>query len=557
MGWWWVLMLLAMVLMGVGVFLLMRKDWSPVFMESIERSHERLDRTIRDEISRIKSEGAEIPRQTQDVARELKEMQEALEKKISEQILEQRNNIDSLSSRVGQMTQDSEGRLEQMKKIIEERLQQIQDNSAKNMEAVRLTVDEKLQGTLERQLGESFRQVSERLEQVHQGLGDMRNLATGVGDLKKIFSNVELRGTWGEVQLENLLSEILSPGQYEKNVRTGEQNNEVVEFAIRLPGGGGVGEEVWLPIDAKFPLEDYLRMTEAQEKGEGDKAQEASKALETRLKGAAKDVTTKYLHPPQTTDFGILYLPAEGLYAEIVRRPDLISFLQREYRVLVAGPSTFAALLNSLQIGFRTLAIQKRSSEVWQILSIVKTEFGRFGGILEGVKKRLDQASSTMDDALKRSRIIQQKLHNVQEDGMSGMTLLQEEEELPSVAPVAGQEATTEEVKEEISPVAPATGQEPATQEEAKEEIPPVAPATGQEPATTEEAKEEIPPVAPATNQEAPTEEVKKEITPVPPAANQGPAPSEGAKKEIPPVPPAANQGPAPQGRIKKAVRIT
>ena len=438
MEWVWVL-LAAMTLMGVGIFLLMRRDRLPLLMESIERGHERLDRMIRDEMGRIRAEVAENSRETRyDVARELKEMQELLEKKVVEQVLEQRNNFDSLSLRIGQMTQSSEERLEQVKKTVEDKLQQIREDNDKNIEAVRLTVDEKLQGTLERRLGESFRQVSERLEQVHQGLGDMRNLATGVGDLKKIFSNVKLRGTWGEVQLESLLSEILSPGQYEKNVRTNEQSNDVVEFAIRLPGGGD-GEEVWLPIDAKFPLEDYLRMTEAQEKGEGDKTQEASRALEARLKTAAKDVTTKYLHPPQTTDFGILYLPVEGLYAEIVRRPDLISILQREYRVVLAGPSTFAALLNSLQIGFRTMAIQKRTSEVWQILSTVKTEFGKFGGVLEGVRKKLEQATNTMDDALKRSRVIQRKLHHVQE----GELALSEEaqEELLPVSPVSDQES--------------------------------------------------------------------------------------------------------------------
>ena len=425
MEWVWML-LTAMVLMGAGVFLIVRKDRFPLLMEAIERNNERLDRMIRDEMGRIRSEAAESFRQTRyDMAHELKEMQELLEKKVTEQVLEQRNNLESLSLRLGQMTQNSEDRIGQVRKTIEEKLQQIQEDNAKSIEAVRLTVDEKLQGTLERRLGESFRQVSERLEQVHQGLGDMRNLATGVGDLKKIFSNVKLRGTWGEVQLENLLSEILSPGQYEKNVRTSGQSNEMVEFAIRLPGSGGTGEEVWLPIDAKFPIEDYLRMTEAQENGEGDKMQEASRALEARLKSAAKDVTTKYIHPPQTTDFGILYLPVEGLYAEIVRRPDLISFLQREYRIIVAGPSTFAALLNSLQIGFRTMAIQKRTSEVWQILSTVKTEFGKFGSVLEGVKKKLEQATNTMDDALKRSRVLQRKLHHVQE---GEMTLTEEED---------------------------------------------------------------------------------------------------------------------------------
>ncbi|MDR2861497.1 MAG: DNA recombination protein RmuC, partial [Syntrophobacterales bacterium] len=481
---WLLILLAAVALMGVCVFMLMRKDRSALLMVAIERGHERLDRMIRDEMSHIRSEEAENSRQTRhdmthelkemkesletEVTRELKEFKDSVDKKVTEQIFEQRNNLDSFSMRIGQITKISEDRIEQVKKTVEEKLQQIQEDNAKNIEVVRLTVDEKLQGTLERRLGESFRQVSERLEQVHQGLGDMRNLAAGVGDLKKIFSNVKLRGTWGEVQLESLLNEILSPEQYEKNVRTGGQSNDMVEFAIRLPGNGDSGEEVLLPIDAKFPLEDYLRMAEAQERGDGDKTQEASRALETRIKTAAKNIAAKYLHPPKTTDFAILYLPVEGLYAEIVRRPDLTGFLQREHRILVAGPSTFAALLNSLQIGFRTIAIQKRTSEVWQVLAAVKAEFGKFGGTLEGVRKKLEQAANTMDDALKRSRVIERKLHHVQEGG-----IIFAEEGTEEVPPPA---AKTEPLfalpaEDEVKQESPVESSAPATEAEKTEPL--------------------------------------------------------------------------------------
>jgi DNA recombination protein RmuC len=350
------------------------------------------------------------------VGTELKNFGESMQKTVTDMVRLQQNHLETSAGQMNVLTKNSEERIEKIREAVDVRLKQIQDDNARSIEQIRLTVDEKLQGTLERRLGESFRQVSERLEQVHQGLGDMRNLAAGVGDLKKIFSNVKSRGIWGEIHLENLLADILSPGQYEKNVRTKERTNEVVEFAIRLPGAGG-GEEdvVWLPIDAKFPIEDYQRLIDAQEKGEADAAADAARMLETRLKNAARDIHVKYLNPPRTTDFGVMYLPVEGLYAEAVRRPDLIAAIQREYRVLVAGPSTFAALLNSLQIGFRTLAIQKRTSEVWQILSAVKTEFGKFGDVLEAIKKKLEQATNNMDDALKRSRVIQRKLRNVQE----------------------------------------------------------------------------------------------------------------------------------------------
>jgi len=423
MEWMWIGTLFAMfVLALVGFGFIMRK-WGGerlqirFQLETLERNDERLERMIREEMSRIRDEAADNARQTRnDVGTDLKNFGESMQKTVTEMVRLQQNHLETSAGQMNVLTKNSEERIERIREAVDARLKQLQDDNAKSIEQIRLTVDEKLQGTLERRLGESFRQVSERLEQVHQGLGDMRNLAAGVGDLKKIFSNVKSRGIWGEIHLENLLADILSPGQYEKNVRTKERSNEVVEFAIKLPGAGG-GEEdvVWLPIDAKFPVEDYQRLIDAQEKGEVDAAADAARMLETRLKNSARDIHGKYLNPPKTTDFGVMYLPVEGLYAEAVRRPDLIGAIQREYRVLVAGPSTFAALLNSLQIGFRTLAIQKRTSEVWQILSAVKTEFGKFGEVLEGVKKKLEQATNNMDDALKRSRVIQRKLRNVQE----------------------------------------------------------------------------------------------------------------------------------------------
>jgi DNA recombination protein RmuC len=280
---------------------------------------------------------------------------------------------------------------------------------------MRQTVDEKLQGTLEKRLGESFKLVSERLEQVYKGLGEMQTLAVGVGDLKRVLTNVKARGTWGEVQLEAMLEQILNPDQYDKNVAT-KDGSERVEFAIKLPGRGEDKEEiVWLPIDAKFPIEDYQRLQDAQEKGDGDLAEAAAKQLENRIKGCAGDICDKYLNPPKTTDFGILFLPTEGLFAEVIRRPGFPELLQREYKVVVAGPTTLWSILNSLQMGFRTLAIQQRSSEVWNLLAAVKTEFGKYGEVLAGVQKKLQEAANKVEDVGRRSRAIERKLRDVQE----------------------------------------------------------------------------------------------------------------------------------------------
>jgi DNA recombination protein RmuC len=282
------------------------------------------------------------------------------------------------------------------------------------LEKIRETVDEKLHSTLEKRLGESFKLVSERLELVHKGLGEMQHLASGVGDLKKVLSNVKTRGILGEVQLENLLSEIFTAEQYSKNVVTKKGSNERVEFAIKLPGKEKKGI-LWLPIDSKFPLEDYQQLLSAQEKGETEKIAELGKALENRIKAEAKDIKNKYLDPPYTTDFGILFVPVEGLYGEVLRRSGLYELLVRDYRVVIAGPTTLYAILNSLHMGFHTLEIEKRSSEVWTILNAVKTEFVRFGDILEKTQKKLQEASHTIEDATAKSRNIERKLNKVQE----------------------------------------------------------------------------------------------------------------------------------------------
>ena len=307
--------------------------------------------------------------------------------------------------------------LEAMRRLLEERLQALQAENAQKLESMRQVVDEKLQGTLERRLGESFRLVSDRLEQVQKGLGEMQTLASGVGDLKKVLTNVKTRGAWGEIQLGGILEDCFSPTQYAANVATRPGSTERVEFAIRLPGPGDAaqdGDSVWLPIDAKFPQEDYLRLLEAQEAGDAVRMDAAGRALELRIRGCARDIAEKYLAPPATTEFGIMFLPTEGLYAEVLRRPGLVESIRRDLHVEVAGPTTLMALLNSLQMGFRTLAIQKRSSEVWQVLGGVKTEFEKFGEVLRKVKKKLEEASNVVDRASTRSRAIERKLRDVQ-----------------------------------------------------------------------------------------------------------------------------------------------
>ena len=308
---------------------------------------------------------------------------------------------------------DLSSQRQELQQSISRLSQEIRADTEKKLEQIRLTVDEKLQGTLEARLGASFKQVSERLEQVHRGLGEMQTLATGVGDLRRVLTNVRIRGVWGEVQLGSLLEQILAPEQYEKNVAT-TGTSERVEFALKLPGSGLDQEHVWLPIDSKFPIESYQRLIEASEKADPVAVEAALKELERNIEDCAKTISSKYVKVPATTDFAILFLATEGLYAEAHRRSGLAERIQQKYRVSLAGPSALAALLNSLQMGFRTLAIQKRSSEVWKVLGEVRTEFVKYATVLEQVKKKLEEASNKIDEASTRTRVIDKKLRNVE-----------------------------------------------------------------------------------------------------------------------------------------------
>lgn len=337
---------------------------------------------------------------------------------------------ESVDQRLQALTEANDKRLAEVRQTLEEKLKTLQDDNAQKLEQMRQTVDEKLHATLEQRLSESFKVVSERLEAVHKGLGEMQTLAAGVGDLKRVLTNVKTGGTWGEIQLGSLLEQVLAPSQFDRNVVTKKGSNDRVEFAIKFPGRGGNNDVVWLPIDAKFPRVDYENLIGAQERGDIAAADEASRQLENRMKTEAKTVRDKYIDPPNTTDFALIFLPTEGLYAEIARRAQLVDVLQREYKVTVAGPSNLMALLNSLQMGFRTLAIEKRSSEVWELLAAVKTEFGKFADILAKTKKKLEEATNTIGSAEVRTRAITRKLKGVEELPEQKATNLLEAEEV-------------------------------------------------------------------------------------------------------------------------------
>ena len=381
-----VTMIIAAIGAVISVAIFLKSGSAPVArqLDTIEKSIERIDRDLRDEVARNR----------QEMASSLKGFSET-----------------SSAQMIG-MTRLNEQKLDNIRKTVEDNLKAMQGDNNSKLELIRKTVDEKLHETLERRLGDSFKLVSERLEMVHKGLGEMKDFAQGVGDLKKVLSNVKNRGTLGEVQLGNILDQILTPEQYAKNCVTKQGSRDAVEYAIRMPGRGD--SAVWLPIDAKFPLEDYQRLIEAQERADIPAIEEMGKALELRIKGEAKDIRDKYIDPPNTTDFGILFLPFEGLFAEVLRRPGLYEMLQRDYKVIITGPTTISAFLNSLQMGFRTLAIEKRASEVWGLLGAVKAEFGKFGEMLDKTQKKLQEASNTIEDATKKTRTIEKKLKDVQ-----------------------------------------------------------------------------------------------------------------------------------------------
>ena len=365
---------------------------------------DKTEKTVRDEMGLSRTESSNS----------MKSLSDSLISRINEMSKLQHMQSDSMDNRMGRLVQTNEEKLEAMRLELEQKLNSIMKDNSEKLEAMRATVDEKLHDTLEKRLGESFKLVSDRLEQVHKGLGEMQTLALGFGDLKKVLTNVKSRGIWGEIQLGNILEQILTPEQYYINIATKKNTQEKVEYAIRLPGKGGDGEEVLLPIDAKFPQEDFQRLVEASEIGDIAAMEEAGKQLENRIKNEAKRICDKYINPPYTTDFAIMFLPIESLYAEVVKRPGLMEHIQDKYRINISGPSTMAAFLNSLSMGFRTLTIQKRSSEVWGLLGAVKSEFGKFGDILEKTNKKLHEASKTIEDATKKSRTIERKLKNVE-----------------------------------------------------------------------------------------------------------------------------------------------
>jgi DNA recombination protein RmuC len=409
--------ILATVLILLIVLVRRREIKSQALFATLEKQQGYTEHLVRDEFARNRLESAGSARQArEEIGGTLKFASDSQLKQMGEIAGMQKDQLDSFSKQLLAMTKLNEEKLEALRKAVETQLRTMQEDNSRRLEQMRAVVDEKLQSTLEKRLSESFKQVSERLEQVYKGLGEMRSLATGVGDLKKVLTNVKTRGTWGEIRLSHILEQILTPDQYEVNVVTKQNSSNRVEFAIKLPGQDSHKEKVvWLPIDSKFPQEDYQRLLDAQDAADKVMAEKSVKNLETRIKVEAKAIREKYIDPPNTTDFGIMFLPIEGLYAEVLRRPGLCDSLQRDYRIVVTGPTTLAALLNSLQMGFRTLAVEKRSSEVWELLGAVKTQFSKFGEVLAKTKKKLQEASNTIDQAEVRTRVIGRKLSKVQE----------------------------------------------------------------------------------------------------------------------------------------------
>lgn len=393
--------------------------------ELLDKNQQRMEQGFREELASIRHElysGARANRE------ELQHSLHSFGQTLSEQVVQiaglQKSQLEIFAKQLYDLTVTNEEKLEKMRETVENRLRQLQEENSKKLEEMRLTVDEKLHMTLEKRLGDSFRLVSERLELVHQGLGEMQMLAAGVGDLKKVLTNVKVRGTLGEIQLGSILEQLLSPEQYAANVVTQKGGKERVEYAVKLPGPSD-DQHVWVPLDAKFPLEDYQRLLEAYDRADPSAIEVAAKQLEVRIKASARDISRKYLSPPETTDFAIMFLPVEGLFAEVLRRQGLFETLQRDFRVVVTGPTTLAALLNSLQMGFRTLTIQKRSGEVWNLLGAVKTDFRKLGEILEKTHRKIMEAGRNIESAARKTGVIQRRLKGVQElpDSTSGKHL--------------------------------------------------------------------------------------------------------------------------------------
>ena len=389
------------------------------FAQTLSQQSAEAQRTQHSQIEQLRTTladtlTAQLQLQTQQ-AQETTRTQNAQLDGFAHQLVQLRGAVgDALTQQLQALSDANARRLAEVRQTLEQQLQNLQAVNAQKLDEMRATVDEKLQATLETRLGQSFKQVADRLEQVHKGLGEMQTLAQGVGDLKHLLSNVKTRGMFGEAQLAALLEQVLAPDQYATQVATRPGSKNVVDFAIRLPGRGDNGQPCWLPIDAKFPNEDYERLLDAQARAEPLEAEQAARGLEARIRQEAKSLADKYLEPPHTTDFAILFLPTEGLYAEVLRRPGLMEVLQRDHRVTLAGPTTLMAMLNSLQMGFRTLALEKRSSEVWQVLGAVKTEFTKFGDVLAKVKSQTQTVLNTLDSAEVRSRAMGRALKTVE-----------------------------------------------------------------------------------------------------------------------------------------------
>jgi DNA recombination protein RmuC len=428
-----VLGLLALIFLLLVLIWARHKPAAGVPPELLQ-SNERLERELRDELGRSASGTRQelmqglaqfqqvltqgLQGSNQSLAAQALAAREAQDAAALRGAQAQAESMQRLSDAVREQLQGlskrNDERLAELRQTVEQRLTAIQQDNEKKLDQMRATVDEKLHATLEQRLGESFKQVAERLEQVHKGLGEMQNLARDVGSLNRVLTNVKTRGVFGEVQLAGLLEQVFTPEQYAANVATLPGCAERVEFAIKLPGQRDDGQPLWLPIDAKFPREDYERLLDAQERGDVAAADAAGKAIETRLRLEARTIREKYIGPPHTTDFGILFVPTEGLYAEALRRPGLVEGLQREFKVMLCGPTTLLATLTSLQMGFRTLALEKRSAEVWEVLGAVKTEFGKFGDVLAKAKKKLEEAGNTLDAAEVRTRAMTRKLKGVE-----------------------------------------------------------------------------------------------------------------------------------------------
>lgn len=381
-----------------------------------DRTLERTDRTIKDEFQRNRTEINDISKNDRE---ELSKSLHSFKTEFSENTKELneliKQKFDNFSRQQSELNKQNTDNVKEVKDAVEKQLKFIREDNTRQLDEMRMTVDEKLQKTLNERLSQSFETVSKQLRAVQEGLGEMRTIAADVGGLKKVLSNVKMRGGFGEIQLEMLLEQILAPDQYETNVKTKLNSSESVEFAVKLPGRGDADSVVWLPIDAKFPKDVYMTLQDAYEDGDLNKITAAQKNLETTIKKMAKDIESKYLDPPNTTDFGIMFLPFEGIYAEIVRKASLLEELQRDYKIIITGPTTLAAILNSLQIGFKTLAIQKRSSEVWKVLGEVKNEFNKFGGIMEKAQNNIRTGLDQLDEVVgRRTRAIQRKLKSVE-----------------------------------------------------------------------------------------------------------------------------------------------